>query len=300
MALIRFEPQYVPDSYSARVRRFAVLDRIWPPSKNDVEIMDRNEKTVWLWRGCLRRLAANGWRPRNSNRSLFWAKNCTPTFAFCRPQSRPCGLEQLCPFCYGRHVAELWANIDRGVMAEAGTGQWKLVEREFHSHFTFEGQKLTVEEALMRLPGRHVNLEEEVYPPELRAYAANALRLTLARSAERRAVRIRHIDPRGALCTLTVEPWYDSWHFVSRLLLLVPQDFPLPDDRTRNEIWKAHSRITRKGIVHAVARTCAYPEYLLRGPAAMTAVQLQARNHIRLTATFGVFRNRRQANSDAI
>jgi hypothetical protein len=291
MTRVDFIPRYASSAYSAEVQRRAVLWRCYAPAKTAEGIYEATQRTVRLWRRTLAGLASCGWYPRGNRSGYVYATNCLPTFACWEPRTASCRVRHLCPFCAARLVAATWSVIDEAVTACRGVGGFRLVERRKELVFGLSGELLA---DVNRPAGRKV-LQSVGMSTDGQNQIAIPLRDYLRQVVRSRSEWVHNLRPHGAFFGTVVEPWLNCWHVTHRQLLLLDATRILDARFTEGAHCREHTDPNRRTVVQAVARTCAYPTFLLRGPHDLVAAQLRARQGLRLSATYGAFRQQRMA-----
>ncbi len=317
-----FIPHFVPQTYADRVQRAAVLYKLYRPLPDPQQVRVHTLRLVKLWRWSLRQLWDQHWH--NRPRGLQFARNCCPSFVYCTPRTRSCGLARICPFCYARWVRDVWETVDlafpnlnsRQVTEEillddgtareprrlevtlpADTTPYALVERrhEFNLPFlpTDHYRDLAARAHYSVRPRRKRKTprEEALLARDLPAFERH-LRECLQAATTARNGWMAKLHPVGALYHTTVEPWADCWHVEHRQLLMLRPDQQLDPQielQTRG-LFARHEQPSRRLLFEAVIRACAYPKLLLRGDYELTGVLLRARRRVRLTANYGAFR----------
>lgn len=270
MADIVFTLNGVPNTYRAQVQRAAVLSPLARrPSHRAGDIRYWSLRFQRWWRMRLWQWAEYGFTPGKNIRDIQYVRNCVPAFVISDPITTQCNLRHVCPFCYARQVGELWTKVD----AVAVHQPFDIVEQRYTFHFPYD------------------------VPENLEIQARNLL--LLAKDLRSQAV-VPAAD--GAIVAVTVEPSSKGWKLRQRGLYAMPPGLKFPGivlerdlaDRAKQTELSRHSRtrLSRRVILHAVARTCRYPVGLMRSHPMYTAALLCARRlqgRLRLLATSGVF-----------
>lgn len=71
-------------------------------------------------RGLISELAAAGWGRLADKTKLAYVLNCPPSPGVMRLKRQPCELRGVCPFCFGKSVAERWGAVDAAVFPDGG------------------------------------------------------------------------------------------------------------------------------------------------------------------------------------
>jgi hypothetical protein len=283
---IRFILRAVPTGAADRLQRRAVLyplvGGISHSNQRDRTrlIKAKTNELLQLWRRRLHELGAAGWNPPNGHTDF--QRNCRPSFAVVREPSRFCLLEDLCPHCYARRAAAVWARVDAGCpQPTLGQGYYyHLLLRDHTCYFD-------------KVP---VNPTDRIFYPT----AVYQLRRIIARILADRQQYLERIlraqRVMGALWFLTIEPAADCWACHYRQLYKIPAAaWTLPGGQVR--------RIEQPGrlaVMRAVARTLRYPTLLFTSEPASVVDFLVARGfcrtgtyrhpHQRLLTSYGDFR----------
>lgn len=120
------------------------------------------------------------------------------------------------------------------------------------------------------------------------------LHLILRETISRRQRLQKELDPLALFSHVTIEPYPLCWHVKQRQLIVVPAGYDTAGrlDFTRGGLH-IHQRPTRPVLFGAVTRTCRYPVQMLHRDPVLLALLLRTRKRYRLTATSGLFRNRK-------
>ncbi len=199
------------------------------------------------------------WPPADTKR-FPWLRNCPPYGVACRSPKklRVCGLQQLCPWCWGRRV-----------VAPA----YRAVAR-----------------AVARAPGSRVLVLRWVTDRPASALAPGAAQQS-AVNAMRAVIKYwRKAGAHGGVATWSVAPGpLEAWRTTVRLMLVMPEA-PTPAETEGERPWYARQwdRPDRRDVVRAAATFGRYPGGLLTKPAAAVAALLTSRPKGRHFTSFGV------------
>lgn len=291
-----FEFSFVPNTYADRVQRAAVLYPLIGRARSPSMIVQQVERLVRQWRRRLVVLRDAEWVHSEGLKSLQYARNCCPAFAYARPRTRPCSLVYVCPFCYARWVRDVWLRVDMAFPNQR--------RAEFNPR-----HEVTVEDPIpdavpvmppSAVPYQLIERHHTVYAP----CPADPVERLLAIETYLRGVSqlrprtIRRIKPRAAFMFVSVEPHGNSLRLRYRQLFMVAEDYELDPAMIENTHGhlRFHAAPSRQTIFGAVARVCRYPTRLMYGDPQDTALILRARQRLRFRASamFGAFRRARE------
>jgi hypothetical protein len=128
--------------------------------------------------------------------------------------------------------------------------------------------------------------------------AEQYLHAVLRQTTQERGRWIKQLQPTGAFVSTVVQPWPYCWHVEQRQLLMFPTGY-IPNRElleANTTAYREHYFPNRPTLAKAVVRTCAYPQWLMRGSAELTAVLLRARRGTRLSAMYGAFREPKECD----
>lgn len=311
-----FVARWVPNTYSARLQRRAVLYPLVGRAKNAAAVVTRTKQVVRMWRARLHALHQIGWTPGSRDTDMQYARNCHPTFMFAEPQTRQCRIRHLCPFCYARWVNKMWETLDNvfpnprdvpdtvrlqsdnddelnedipeTLVASSGEHAGRNL-RSIH----LDGEQQAVEDPQREFPYHLITRRLDLDRPFVRpnyvdesptSYAAHLLSSTAAA----RTYVVGKMDPLGCFAFTTMVPADAGWRVSHREIHMVPSTYVLPDD-IGGDVYRLE-RPSRRRIFHAVANTFVYPSGLITGDVELTKAVLEARRGLRLSAVYGVFR----------
>lgn len=114
MSDAKFQPQFVPQRYSDRVQRAAVLYPMFGALNKPEEVIDSTIKLQRVWRKFLQIAQDYDWSPGGAGdaAAMQYARNCLPAFVRGKPVTKCCRLDYICPFCYARKVRDVWESLD--------------------------------------------------------------------------------------------------------------------------------------------------------------------------------------------
>lgn len=193
-----------------------------------------------------------------------YARNCPPVAVKCRVVGREgvfnCNAGQVCPWCWGRQVVKrAWDVVSGGMdrLSTLGTGE--------------DPYKLVFVKRSFRAP------DGERQPQALFDHLDGVMTRTARALRKKGAVgwaMLSVVHP-----GLTGSP---EWTYGTRVLALVPQDYPPPDgSRT--------AQPTRRGVAVLVSRFARYPTGVMTGDPKATVRLLTARGSRRLLRFAGAF-----------
>ena len=138
MADHQFQFVNVGSTTPCRISREAILRPIFPVlyPKTRRGIIKRVHQLVEIWRDKIDLLRGEGWKPTQGITNQY-TRNCPPSFVFdnfARPL-RLCGNWRICPWCWGREVAEdIWHRLEpvfsdenRKLRGDDEKGLYKLI-----------------------------------------------------------------------------------------------------------------------------------------------------------------------------
>jgi hypothetical protein len=309
---------WIPHGYGARLQRQAVLYPLVGRAGKPEQIVTRTIQLVNIWRARLYSLSKIGWYPGANSKDTQYTRNCPPGFVYTTPHTRQCKFRSFCPFCYARWVYEIWRRLDetfpnpRDVPAvsqlshdseeelddilpelaslphkgradrplrsiDLGGPQCEDPDRPFPFHL------------LTRSVEKVSPFTRERESETLQAYAAHLL----SQVAHARAQSISKMDTPGSFAFTMLVPAEHHWRILHRELHIVPAAYVLVPDVT-GEVERIE-RPSRTRIFQTTAKICEYPRELMYGDVEMTKVALEARQKVRLSGTYGVFRRNRRS-----
>jgi hypothetical protein len=121
---ISFSYSPLSESYASRLVRKVALDPLLS-TMSAARACRSAEAVSRMWRRRVDRLAEWGIEPAQRRdgaaaRPRKWAMiNCPSAFALTRPQSRPCRVVKLCPYCRAREALQLWRRVDAFLFGNA-------------------------------------------------------------------------------------------------------------------------------------------------------------------------------------
>lgn len=261
----------VPRRYADLVQRYAVLYPLQGACGSDEQVVEQTHALRGRWASRIYSLADVGWHPRSNPHSTGFVCNCRPTFVMMDNNLRSCGIRDICPFCYARWVRDVWDIMDEGYERHRDEGYLVMrLARRF----------------IRRMPDGEVDEYGVAWTPE------RWLRGTLRASIKLRK-HLSKLKCLGAFHTTRVTPTSRGWILAIRQLFLVQHGRELPSawQTAPHGTWRRYERLKRKHFLRVVARVCRYPRPLLTADAHRVAELLHARHRLRLSATYGCFRN---------
>jgi len=308
----QFEYRWVPNNYSARVQRSAVLYPLLGMARSVEQITSATSNLVKCWRARVTQLSYSGWDANWGPKGLAYARNCVPTFVKALPSSRPCRMNRLCPFCYARWVGDIWNRIDQAFpnVRRDGGGNITINRQAMSQPVEGDIPETTTPETHHRgRPLRAIQLHEGADQPigfpfhlieqrknvtypydECGPGSPELLRKIVMDGNQFRAYWVKMHKMEGAFCSNFVAPGKKGWELQFRGLYKVRPDFEFVA-ATGGKVER-HEQPTRRIIASAVSRTCRYPRAFMFGDVAQMAMLLtsQQGRRVRLTATYGDFR----------
>lgn len=296
---VEFTLSEVPGRYQDIVQRLAVLRPICGVIPDDLAVQSKTLRLQAMWRARVMDLVKVGFlqdaRPRVS---VGYARNCAPAFAISRPQTRCCHNRGVCPFCYARQVRSIWQKLDSAceapdsdggsAAASANPTQRRItLPRDTASGYTRSRQ------FAYQLVERYHTFFRDVTVPD--GTIESTLPALLASIVSSRSQIVQLLNPMGAFCFTSIEPYRDKqWKIRHRQLFKVPLDFEMPENivTATNGSIAYHPSPTRGVVLQCVARVCAYPRALLTGDPQRVATLLHVRKlcKFRSYAGFRAFR----------
>lgn len=270
----------IPEGYSARLQRGAVLHRLVGRCGSGQEIVTGTEHVVTMWRARLHALRQLGWQPKWTAADWQFMRNCRPAFAVVHPATRRCNLSYICPFCYARRLYTVWSRL-------AEVCGWPV--------HTDDAATSSVEASAR--PALHLLVRTFTKEIDLSVAAADKAAVELLADRMRKVLSMRlscisTLRPRGAFTFTDFVPTTDGFRMEYRELHLVDATYVLA-----SEVAGVVARVedpTRAELARAVAAHCAYPTELLFGPVDRLKVALDARAGLRLFTTYGILRQHRR------
>lgn len=309
-----FNFSWVPNGYGARLQRQAVLYPLTGRAKSVEEISQKAQRLVTIWRARLHALKQVGWSPGVKVKDTQYARNCPPTFVYTTPHTRQCKIRHLCPFCYARWVRDTWERLDETFpnprsqaeveklsptsgeaaaddMDEAQTAHGGVHDGRRLRSIDLGGEHGADEEVrdfpfhlLTREIKKEAGFTRDREGETYNSYAAHLL----GKLAHARAQTITLMDTLGSFAFTQMVPIETGWKILHKELHIVSADYVLPDGI--GGTIKRVERPTRRRIFQTTAKVCQYPTELMFGDAEMTKVALEARQGLRLAASYGVCR----------
>jgi len=304
---VAFNMEWVPNTYAARVQRAAVLYPLAGYTSKPAEIVEKSLNLVSQYRALLYSLQAYGFMPRGTATGLRFARNCPPPFAFMSPQTRPCTLRQLCPFCYARWVHDVWRTIDNAFPNPGTAINTSTVSTgcsdidELLPEYEVPDEDDSNRTRVIDLGGNAIP-PPRVFPYHLIErkhtivvqYAGNGenpiayIRDVVQRVIAARGTQIAAYKHKGAFHFTTIAPSATGWKIKYRTLLKVLPTSESPD-------WTGNIRRieqpTRKEVFKSVVRVCNYPVEIFRDDPEMVATLMLGKGRLRMSAMYGSFRN---------
>lgn len=203
---------------------------------------------------------------------LYCAANCAPCGVYYRPSGgRTCHLGYMCPFCWGRAAAELYATVNNVFDLPV----------KYASEYYLIGYKAKL----------------------VKFCRPSRLPVLLERAKWHQYKLVRDLEGVvGAHTSITLEPLQNgSWKLLNRGLLISrkpyePADFE-PVSRLRHTVRVFQSPGSSE-IARTISWALRYPKQLLMANASSVALFLNARKGRHLSATYGEFRRRLKITED--
>lgn len=290
----------IPEGYSARLQRGAVLHRLVGRCRSGQEIVNGTEHVIAMWRARLNALRQLGWQPKWSAGDWQFARNCLPAFMLVRPGTRRCDLEYICPFCYARRLHKVWSVLDTifsvsptpvGDTTLPLTADIALLSQQLADAASPVVNSIELPRAahhlLVRTFTKDVNLS--VDPADESAPAVLVERIRKVTDLRRACVLA--LKTRGACVFTEFVPTQHGWRMEYRELHVVDATYVLP--AAASEVTARVEEPTRAELARAIADFCPYPVELMFGPAERLKVALMARVGMRLFQTYGILRQQR-------
>lgn len=254
----------------AHAQKISVL---WPligqRSLHDDDVILGIQVLQRRWRKRLELLRDKGWQDLQGTGKLQFARNCPPQIvvAVNTKTLRPCKMNNICPWCYMRQVADLF-NVfatylpERGALKKTGINLLEISGKML----------LRRNEAGKYLSGHF--MEWQTVPKKL-----------LQRLKPLGAYRSISLDPK------VVEGQFSAWRFSYHILALMVNGWEVPTwlNNGRRKVRLTYVQ-SKKQLVNVVGRTARYPVGLIRGDPHMTIVSLNARRKKRCCEVTGCLR----------
>lgn len=265
MADIFYHFTDAPTNPASLTARLAVLypisgKRIQGPQA--ASVMQGGLAALLEYRKLLSKLRDAGWATLKDKGNVIQCfRNCPPSMFLTADLDKcpnPCNHPEICPWCCGRRVMGLFRTIQKAI--EPG-------------------------DRLMWASGR--------YYDSLKSNC-NKRNLQRHRDALTRLVKPNLADCRGAHWLITVEPYYrdgkSRLRVVYRIVALLRKGgvFYWIPDKWRGRLF---TKPDERKLVTTLARVLRYPEYLFRGEPEDVVKILHARSDLRLSESYGCFRN---------
>ena len=271
----------IPEGYSARLQRGAVLHRLVGRCRSGQEIVAGTERVLGMWRARLHVLRSAGWQPKWTPSDWQFIRNCCPTFILVRPVTRRCNLSYVCPFCYARRLHTVWSRLS----TVFGWPQQSCVDSEDETG----GELLrSPRHLLVRTFTKDIELTNDSVDQSVTELLTTRIRKTL----DIRSACVGVLKTRGAFTFTEFVPTQVGWRMEYRELHVVDATYVLPS--AVSEITARLEEPTRAELARAIADFCAYPTELMFGPAEHLKVALDARVGLRLFNTYGILRQQRR------
>jgi len=334
MRVVTFTPQRVYRSAAMTAARDAVLSEIAYPTP-DVDMVPAAMRVASIrWRHAAAQLLRHGWRygliaDDTDETRLETLVNCRPAFAEVTPAIGYCHRAHICPYCYARRVAGVYARISaqlqlhRHDVAELDlSGEtplpattrrlsrlivlddlpsvpvppFRLLERRHeYNRPLFPADPSSVAAAARQVPlcgEKHLPREYALRPPLEIVALTDFMRQHLSELPAARRRLLSQLKPRGAVLSFVVEPWENCWHFEHRQLFVLDAGTEVPEEILRNTRGsiRVHDDVSAKTVSQAIRRTFAYPPRLLIGDHSLTSIFLNACHRLRLWEFYGILR----------
>ncbi len=302
MADIKFRYQFVPMTLPDAIQRSAVLYPLTKPvfakNREDTEVLvrERTAQLVRIWRARIGALTGIGWVPGPGPYSILYCRNCTPSFTYANPRTRPCKVRHLCPFCWARWVRGIWNRMDRLFP----NPRLRLLQQVSDILDKYDGRTLRVidvnqhqaAEFPFHLLEQHITVNQVLLPEEGNWSPEQFIGRYVQELVGLRSSAMQEVTHHGAFSLTTVEPTNRGWRIRHRRLYKVAADYQ-PAEEIRGRVIR-HERPSRSVLFGAVARVCRYPVALIRSDPSRTLQWLTARQYytVRLSATLGALRGR--------
>lgn len=224
-----------------------------------------------LWRNKLSKLKEEKPELFSSQAKFQFIRNCPPEFVTTdNGLLQFCKLSSFCPWCYARRVGEVY-----DCFAELLPKRGKLSKpiTLFELHFSFQ----------------MIQLEAGAYPLSHVAYTKRIFESDY-----------RKLGLAGAYYNFIIEPYRFNntinYRFKYRLLSIVEESWIIPTWITERRFTtsRLHKISCRKELINPIARTCRYPKGLLRSDASVSALALNFKDHIRMSAFKGCLYSRKK------
>lgn len=259
---IDFKFTGIPHHPAYHAARVTLLGPTYHATGTEADQVRKAPHILEKWRTRLAELRDDGWSSVQQKGHLQYLRNCRPCmFTFESPvEAKVCRYTDICPWCWGRNVVELYDTICR--------------ERSCDERLILAKR---VRKVLLDQPLRQALRSEQ---HDLRAL-----------------IKANRCCYKGAYLNLTAEPTKDNdgWRLESRLLALTElKETYVPESSE----WscEAYVRPNTKAITSAVVRTCYYPAGLMRAESEPNLIVelLHARKSMRLLEYYGCFRKRKK------
>lgn len=264
MSDFRFEFDYSIKSNTYQAASMAVLYplavRIQNANKEDLN--ESLDKLLQMWRARTALLFnLNYSRFQNDKRKLANVRNCWPLFSKTKligqgvKVPRCCDYENICPWCYARRLVRIYESLEENI------NNCGII---FGFHKKVKASYLECDESA-------INNQREFFKTTIKQYRNISL---------------------GGHWLLTIEPEEDNqWLFHYRAILLIKHDKEIskyPDDYEYRELKLP---VTKKEVKSLFASILRYPVNLITGNPQQTVNILNTKSKIRLSESFGCFRN---------
>jgi len=314
MADQTFNFSWIPNGYGARLQRQAVLYPLLGGVKSPEDISKKTQQLLGMWRARLHALKEVGWYAGANNKDTQYARNCPPTFVYTTPHTRQCRIRHLCPFCYARWVLGVWQRLDETFpnprdeveVQRIATSSSAMVDEGMQEvHIAPGGDETGRRLRSIDLGGTHGS-EPHVGEFPFHLLTRSVEKMTgftrgregetptafaghlLSQLAHARAQTITKMNTLGAFAFTTLVPVETGWKIIHRELHIIRADYVAPEKMSGK--FLRIDRPSRRKIFNTVARVCSYPCEMMYGDADMTKAALNARQGLRLSASYGVCR----------
>jgi hypothetical protein len=197
-----------------------------------------------------------------------------------------------CPFCWSRRALETWEATDHALFASPEA--LRAAAANAGERLNASPFDLILWSTSNAFPRRRTDDEtgndEDTLP--------RALRREIDRRGGWCQLAATEIGVLGGLYLSTITPDGPAWRgSTSRLLIIPPGVEPhakwsRPTANGSKSMVRTYRRPTRKVVLGAVARACRYPKTWMTGEPKDIVAILDARANLKLSASFGLLRNR--------
>lgn len=295
-------------SYRAELERRAVLWSLMPGVRRQNPDAPATRRAIvrliYEWRARVSAMQEFGWPPPRKFGSyadgLVYLQNCQPAFHWFRQETRTCKYDRICPFCYARRIGKLWPlfteSLPTAVEPSREGGRMRAIQLE-ETAPVVSAYHLVERRNTARIPFLS-GTGGDISDPAVVAAMSARLRDFLVSRIRERSDKLPELRPLGSYSQITIEPRAADWRYRIRQIYIVRHDdnietrLPVP---ARGVVFR-HTKPTRATLMQVLAATCRYPVGMFRGNPLLTSIILKASAGLRLHATTGVLRHKRESD----